>query len=222
MDLGMERSNGRLQYGEADYWILKRNVAGTYARRLMEMVELHFQESPAPLVLDLRQVPVVDSEGAYYLETARRRHADLQIVGTPRDYATLPRSIQETLSILRPSDSLERALSSPGRSGPRGSWPRRRRHTRIPVRIPVEIFLGGKSAVATMHDISLGGGRLGRVASRILKKVEGAPSFPALTIAGIDRDPLGLEIIKSRNDSEVVTRPVYLLPGNSGMGVRFA
>lgn len=221
MVFALERSTGRFQYGDTRCWILRKNLGGAYARRLMDMVELHFQEEKSALVLDLRQVPVIDSEGARCLELARRRHAKLRVVGRSRDYATLPLSIRKVLNIIRPFDTLEEALSFPVHADLRTSWPQRRRHHRIPVQIPVEIFLGGRSAVAVMHDISLGGGRLGRISSHLLLEPEGAtPS--QMTVTGIDSDPLGLEIVSSLSSSEVVTRPVYVLPRNRGMGVQFA
>jgi len=217
-----ERPTGHFRYGGTEYWTPRKNVGGTAARRLMEMVELHFHEDGSPLILDLRLVPIVDSEGAYYLEAARRRHPGLQVVGRPRDFATLPRSIRNTLDIIRPSESLENALSFRSRTTPGRSWSEKRRHNRIPVHIPVEIFCGGRSAVATLRDISLGGGRLGKVSSRLVRELERTSPSPELTIAGIDQDPLGLEIVKPHNSSEIVTRPVYFLSGNSGMGIQFA
>jgi hypothetical protein len=221
MTLATERNTGHFHYGGIDYWVLRKNVGGASARRLSELVELHFHESGSPLVLDLRQVPVIDSEGAYYLESARQRHAGLQVVGKPRDYATLPASIRETLDVIRPSESLESALSLRSRSALRRNWPHKRRHNRIPLTIPVEIFSDGRSAVATLRDISLGGVRLGRFSSPLVREREGSSAFPQLTIAGIGQDPLGREVIKSFNTSEIVTRPVYVLPGNGGMGVQF-
>ena len=222
MILATERNTGHFHYGGIDYWVLKKNVGGASARRLAELVELHFHEDGSPLVLDLREVPIIDSEGAHYLEFARRRHAGLQVVGRPRDYATLPASIRATLDILRPSESLESALSLRSRAALRRNWHQKRRHNRIPVNIPVDVFCDGRSAVATLRDISLGGVRLGRVSSPVVRELEGSPSFPQLTIAGMDQDPLGVEITRSLNTSEIVTRPVYVLPGNSGMGVQFA
>ena len=222
MTLATERDTGRFHYGGIDYWVLKKNVGGASARRLAELVELHFHEDGSPLILDLHQVPIIDSEGAYYLEFSRRRHADLQVIGKPRDYDTLPASIRETLDILRASESLESALSLRNGDALSRSWPRKRLHNRIPVNIPVEIFCDGRSAVASLRDISRGGVRLGRASSPVVREPEGSSSFPHLTIAGIDRDPLGLEIIRSFNTSEILTTPVYVLPGNNGMGVQFA
>jgi hypothetical protein len=103
----------------------------------------------------------------------------------------------------------------------RRNWPEKRRHKRIPLTIPVEVFCDGRSAVATLRDISLGGVRVGRASSPVVPEVEGSSSFPQLTITGIGQDPLGREIIKSLNTPETVTRPVYVLPGNGGMGVEF-
>jgi hypothetical protein len=222
MTLATERTTDHFHYGGIDYWVLKKNVGGTSARRLAELVELHFHEDGSPLLLDLRQVPVIDSEGAHYLELARRRHAGLQLVGKPRDYATLPASIRATLDVICPSENLESALSPRSRAALMRNWPQKRRHHRIPVNIPVDVFCDGRSAVATLRDISLGGVRLGRISSPIIRDLEGSPSFPQLTIAGIDQDPLGLEITRSLNTSEIVTRPVYVLPGNSGVGGQFA
>jgi hypothetical protein len=213
---------GRFRYGGTECWVLRKNLGGTGARRLMDMVELHFQEEGAPLVLDLREVPVVDSEGAYFLEAARRRHAGLRVLGRPRDFDTLPPRIRRAIDILRPSECLERALAHPGGTVLRGTWPDKRRHFRIPVQIPVEIIMGGRATVATLRDISLGGGRFGRVSPRLAGALAEGNGSLDMTISGIDRDPLGREIAASHRLREVVTRPVYILPDNSGMGVRFA
>ena len=222
MTLTMGSQATRFRYGGTECWVLRKNLGGTGARRLMDMVELHFQEEDTPLVLDLRLVPVVDSEGAYFLEAARRRYAELRLLGRPRDFDTLPSRVRKTIDILRPSEHMEQALAHRGRAVPRGSWPDKRRHRRIPVQIPVEIIMGGRATVATLRDISLGGGRFGRVSPRLAGTMAEENGSPEIIISGIDRDPLGREIAESHRLRELVTRPVYILPDNSGMGVQFA
>ena len=217
----MESQPSRFRYGGTECWVLRKNLVGTRARRLTDMVELHFQEEGSPLVLDLREVPVIDSEGACFLEAASLRHAGLKLLGRPRDFDTLPPRIRRTIDILRPSESLEQALAPRAGAVIRGTWPDKRRHFRIPVQIPVEIIMGGRATVATLREISLGGGRFGRVSPRLAGTLAEGNESLEMTLSGMDRDPLGREIAASHLLREVVTRPVYILPDNSGMGVQF-
>jgi anti-anti-sigma regulatory factor len=217
----MEGQASRFRYGGTECWVLRKNLVGTRARRLMDMVELHFQEEGSPLVLDLREVPVVDSEGACFLEAASLRHAGLRLLGRPRDFDTLPPRIRRIIDILRPSENLEQALARQAGAVIRGTWPDKRRHFRVPVQIPVEIIMGGRATVATLRDISLGGGRFGRVSPRLAGTLAEGNGSLEMTLSGMDSDPLGREIAASHLLGEVVTRPVYILPDNSGMGVQF-
>lgn len=214
----------RSRYGGTSLWVLRRNLGGTRARRLFEMVELHFSEESRPLVLDLREADSVDSLGADLLERLRRRHPSLAVVGLPRDYEILPLAIRTTLASLAPARGIVEALGTlrePTQFKHR--WDTRRRHERYPVTIPVEISLGALSTAATLRDLSLGGTRIGRVPSRWIRELEGrGEEASEITISGLPDDPLGREVAGLYNRAVLNSRAVHVLPGQSGIGVRFS
>ena len=213
----------RTRYGDTSLWTLRRNLGGTRARRLFEKVELHFSEERRPLVLDLREAGFVDSRGADLLERARRRHASLAVVGLPKDYVNLPLPIRETLSTLRPAGGIEEALShleAPPHVSRR--WDTRRQHARFKVMIPVEISLGTLSTAATLRDLSLGGSRIGLLPSHWIRELEASwDAAPQIAISGLQEDPLGREVADRYRSAVLLSEPVYVLPNQMGVGVRF-
>jgi len=211
-------------YGDTDLWTLRRNLEGTNARRVMKKIDLHFREGGGRLVIDLRRISLVDSAGAETLERSLFHHPEVFTIGRPEDFDDLPLPVRSTLRLARPSDSLEEAISS-GQTIPLPLSPagERRRHHRIETRISVEVFLEKMSTAATLCDISLGGGRIGRLPHSWLRKIGSRGENLNLVIAGMELDPLGREIA-GRYDphATVLSRPAYILPDDTGLGVQFA
>ena len=211
-------------YGDTDLWILKRNLEGTNARRVQRKVDLHFREGGGRLLVDLRRISLIDSAGAEALEKSLLHHPEVFTIGKAADFDDLPLPVRSTLRLIRPADSLEEALSS-GQTipPPRSPEGERRRHHRIETRMSVEVFLDKMSAAATLHDISLGGGRIGHLPHSWLRKMGAVGENLKLVIAGMNLDPLGREIADRYDPhATVLSRPAYILPNNTGLGVQFA
>jgi hypothetical protein len=214
----------RFHYGDTDLWILRKNLEGTNARKILGKIDLHFREGGGRLLIDLRRISLVDSAGAETLEKSLLHHPEVFTVGKPEDFDNLPLPVRSTLRLARPTNSLEEAISSgqpiPDPLSPEGE---RRRHHRIETRISVEVFLEKKSTAATLHDISLGGGRIGHLPRSWVREIGAVGENLNLIIAGMDLDPLGREIA-GRYDpyTTVLSRPAYILPDDTGLGVQFA
>jgi hypothetical protein len=210
-------------YGDSDLWILRRNLEGTSAIRVLRKIELHFREGGGRLLIDLRRISLVDSAGAEVLGISFLLHPDIFTIGRPVDFDNLPLPVRSTLSLIRPAGSLEEAISArrtiPPPPGPVG---KRRRHHRIATQIPVEVFLDKMSTAATIHDISLGGGLIGRLPHSWLRRLSAVGENPNLVIAGIDLDPLGREIAGRYDPHAVLSRPAHILPDDTGLGVQFS
>jgi hypothetical protein len=210
-------------YGDTDLWILQKNLEGTNARRVLRKIDLHFREGGGRLLVDLRRISLVDSAGAEALEKSLLHHPEVFTIGKPEDFNDLPLPVRSTLRLARPTDSLEEAITA-GQTIPHPLSPEgeRRRHHRIETRIAVEVFLDNISTAATLHDISLGGGRIGRLPHSWLRKISAGAKNLNLVIAGMEFDPLGKEIA-GRHDrhTTVLSRPAYILPDDTGLGVQF-
>lgn len=213
----------RHRYGDTRLWVLERNLGGSRAGRLLEQLDQHFEQVSEHLLLDLRGASFIDSAGAEALERAALRHPGLAVVGFPRDYDNLPRRTRASLKILRPADTLEKAFSSlNGKTQDSTPWRNRRRYCRIPATIPVEIIFGTRTAASTIHDVSLGGGRLGRLPASWIREIREGADTPDMIIAGMDHDPLGREISHRFETSLLSSHPVHLLPEGAGLGIRFS
>ncbi len=211
-------------YGDTDLWILRRNLEGTNARRIMKKIDLHFREGGGRLLVDLRRISLVDSAGAEALEESFLRHREVFPIGKPEDFDDLPFPVRSALRLVRQAGSLEEAISA-GQTipPPRSAAGERRRHHRIETRMSVEVFLDQMSTAATLHDISLGGGRIGRLPSSWLRRISEGDENLNLAIAGMELDPLGSEIAgRHAPHTTVISRPAYILPDNTGLGVQFA
>ncbi len=223
MPAGAPREMSRYQYGDTALWVIEKNIGGSRARLLGEQLNLYFNEGGHALLVDLRSAGFIDSLGAKTLEQAAGRYADLGIVGLPRGFHALPRKVRSTLQMLPSGGSLEASFSSMNGTGThKENWHEKRRHRRIPVKLHIEIILGNRSTAAILHDVSFGGGRIGRLPSNWTSNLEDMARAPSITIAGLDLDPLGREIAGSYETAMIPSRPVYLLPESAGLGVRFS
>ncbi len=222
MARGVPREMSRYQYGSTALWVLERSIGGSRALRLGEQVDLFFGEGGHSLLLDLRSAGFIDSIGAETMERAAGRHPSFGIVGLPRGYHALPRAVRGTLRMLRPGVNLSAAFTSLNGSGGEEKYREKRRHRRIPASLHIEIILGNRSAAAILHDVSLGGGRIGRLPAGWISEIEDMSRAPSITIAGLDLDPLGREIAGSYETSMLPSRPVHLLPDSTGLGVSFS
>lgn len=220
---GTQEEMERYRYGDTSLWTVETHLGGTRAKRLLEHLELYFEEGGSGLLLDLRGAALIDSDGAAALERAARRHPGLAIVGLPGDYESLPRGIRASLRRLRPVESIEKgfaALNVQAQDAAR--WREQRRHYRIPVHMHVEAILGNMSTAVVLHDVSLGGGRIGRLPRSWIREIEDLDHAPTISLTGMDSDPLGREITGCYDTDTLVSQPVYLLPESTGIGVRFA
>ena len=223
MTTGAPREMSRYQYGDTALWVIEKKIGGSRARLLGEQLNLYFSEGGRSLLLDLRSAGFIDSLGAEAVEHAAGRHAGLSIVGLPRGFQALPRNVRSTLRMLPSGGSLEASFSSLNGTGThRERWHEKRLHRRIPVKLHIEIILGNRSTAAILHDVSFGGGRIGRLPSTWVSNLEDMAEAPSITIAGLDLDPLGREIAGSYETPMIRSRPVYLLPESAGLGVRFS
>lgn len=211
-------------YGDTDLWVLKRNLEGSNARRVLRKVDLYFREGGGRLLIDLRRISLIDSVGAETLEKSLLHYPEVFTIGKPEDFDDLPLPVRSTLRPARSADSLEEAITA-GQTipPPRSPEGKRRRHHRIETRISVEVFLEKMSTAATLHDISLGGGRIGHLPPSWLRKIGAVGENLNLVIAGMELDPLGREIA-GRYDphTTVLSRPAYIMPDDTGLGVQFA
>jgi hypothetical protein len=213
----------RHRYGDTRLWVLERNLGGSRAGRLLEQMDQHFEQVSGHLLLDLRGASFIDSAGAEALERAALRHPGLAVVGFPREYENLPRRTRASLRILRPAGTLEKAFASLNdKTQDSTPWRNRRRYCRIPAAIPVEIIFGTRTAASTIHDVSLGGGRLGRLPSSWIREIRRGVDTPDMIIAGMDHDPLGREISHRFETNLLSSHPVHLLPEGAGLGIRFS
>lgn len=207
----------RYRYGSASLWSIRGHLCGSGARRVEQLVDLHFHGGAGDLIIDLREAGCVDSAGARALSRCRGEHPDVRLVGFPRSWDDLSLDVRVALLQLDPAPDLSTALLQ-GFDAPRGAA-EQRRHARIPVQIPVELCCGGNSAMVALRDISSGGARFEGVPDALLPALRLVdPSVPC-EILGLDADPLGSEITR-RGRLAVAAVPVHFFPG-AGLGARF-
>jgi hypothetical protein len=190
-------------YGDTDLWILRRNLEGTNARRIMKKIDLHFREGGGRLLVDLRRISLVDSAGTEALEESFLRHHDVFPIGKPEDFDDLPFPVRSALRLFRSTGSLEEAISA-GRTipPPRSAAGERRRHHRIETQMSVEVC---------------------RLPSSWLRRISEGDENLNLAIDGMEFDPLGREIAsRHASHTTVLSRPAYVLPDDTGLGVQFA
>jgi hypothetical protein len=169
-------------------WTVDGDLAGSRADRFAGRVELFFQAGETLLLVDLRQVGMIDSAGAAALGRLYAAHPGLLLLGRPPAWEDFPVGVRLLLHRVVAAADLESVLAA----GPTtGTAPERRRCPRIPLQLPVELFLAGGSAAAALQDISRGGVRL---------RICGLPAAAlhddeAFDILGLAEDPLGREIV---------------------------
>ena len=186
-DVGGPESTG-YRYGSRTLWTLHDDLAGGFARRFADQVDLFFRSGETALVVDVRRIGLVDSVGAAALIRCRDAHPELHVVGRPAGWNDLTVAVRRSLLELSALPDLETALG-PATRPPAN--PEQRRHPRIPLQLPVELLFGGKCVPAALLDISRGGVQLTLIHERCLDELLTGESCGIL---GLIADPLGREI----------------------------
>lgn len=215
-----ENGMGRCRYGANALWTLHGDVSGSYARRFAQRVDLFFRAESANLLVDLRGAEMIDSVGASALAGLRGRHAGFSVVGRPSSWVDLPPVVREVLRGLRPSPDLETALAAVS-PRPSAEYREKRRHPRIPLQLPVEVYCAGSIAPASVRELSRGGLRLALLPEGWLGGLRKTANTTTLSIFGLEADPLGREIAAGSDAGPVTAIPVSALPGGI-LGARFA
>jgi hypothetical protein len=204
----------RHRYGSRTLWTLHDDLAGGFARRFADQVDLFFRSGEAALVVDVRRIGLVDSVGAAALIRCRDAHPGLRVVGRPAGWDDLTFAVRRSLLVLGALPDLETALGPATRSP---ANPEQRRHPRIPLQLPVELLFGGKCVPAALQDISRGGVQLTLIHERCLDELLTGESC---SILGLIADPLSREIA-----GELCVEPVPMSPvraaAPSGLGASF-
>ena len=181
---------GSYRYGSCALWTVDGDLAGSGARRFADRVQLFFRAGETRLLVDLRQAGIVDDVGAAALARCRDNHPGFRVVGHPATWIDLVPAVRRSLLGLDAIPDLETGLAAaaprPGRT-----TGEQRRHPRIPLQLPVELYFAGKRASAALRDVSRGGVHLSLVPEWFLASLPAGGSFDLL---GLEEDPLGREI----------------------------
>lgn len=178
------------RYGSCALWTLDGDLAGSGARRFSDRVQLFFRAGETRLLVDLRQARLVDNVGAAALCRCRDTHPGFRVIGHPAAWIDLVPAVRRTLLGLDAFPDLEAGLAAVS-PRPALATEEQRRHPRIPLQLPVELFFAGKRAAASLRDISRGGVHLALVPEWCLAALWEGKSFGLL---GLAEDPLGREI----------------------------
>ena len=205
---------GRYRYGSCVLWTLDDDLAGSVARRFADQVDLFFRSGETALVVDMRGVGLVDNIGAAALARCREAHPGVRVVGRPTGWDDLTATVRRSFRGLGALPDLETALEPASRSPAAGE---QRHHPRIPLQLPVELFVDGKCAPAALLDISRGGVHLSLVDERHLAALLTGESFGIL---GLMADPLGREIAGGLSAEPVPVSPVRAA-APAGLGASF-
>lgn len=211
---------GRFRYGSSALWTVHGDLTGSSARRFAGTVDLFFRSGETSLLVDLREASLVDSAGATALARCRGAYPGFQVVGRPAIWIDLPPVVRRTLVKLEPEPDLETALTA-ATAPDRSDWPQQRRHARIPLQLPVELFRAGRMTTASLRDIGRGGVGLALLPKDWLQALLEDGAEPTFGILGIEADPLGREIIARLPPGPVSVVPVYEFAG-SGLGARYS
>jgi hypothetical protein len=210
---------GSYRYGSSVLWTLDSDLAGSGAGRFVDRVDLFFRAGELSLILDLRQAGLVDSLGAAALARCRDSHAGLRVVGRPPTWDDLPLAVRRTLLALNAAPDLETALAAAAaRAASVPVLAERRRHPRIPLQLPVELFFAGRRAPAALSDISRGGVNLSLIPASCLAALQAVDAFDIL---GLTEDPLAREIT-ARFAAEPVPVAAVRAAAAAALGARFA
>jgi hypothetical protein len=207
---------GSYRYGSCVLWTLENDLAGSGAGRFADRVDLFFRAGESSLLVDLRQAGLVDSLGAAALARCRGAHAGMRVVGRPPTWDDLPIAVRRTLLGLDAAPDLETALAASA-SRAASATAERRRHPRIPLQLPVELFFDGKLAPAALSDISRGGVNLSLIPGSCLAALQAGEGFDIL---GLAADPLGREIT-ARFAAEPVPVAAVRTATATALGARF-
>lgn len=209
----------RCRYGASALWSFRGDLVGGTARWLEECVALFFRSEAAPLLLDIRDAGLIDSAGAAALDACNGSHAAFRLVGPPASWLDLPVTVRVALRGLRSEPDLETALAASATSTREGAA-EQRRHPRIPLQLPVEVFCAGRTAQASLRDISRGGLRLSSLPEGWIGDLRRAGVKTAFDILGIADDPLGRELTAGFGGGAMTAVPVCAQPGGV-IGARF-
>lgn len=181
---------GSYRYGSCALWTVDGDLAGSGAWRFADRVQLFFRAGETRLFVDLRQARLVDDIGAAALTRCRDDHPGFQVIGHPVTWIDLVPSVRRSLLGLDAIPGLEAGLAAAA-PRPERTTGEQRRHPRIPLQLPVELFFAGKHASASLRDVSRGGVRLSLVPEWFLASLPEGEGFDLL---GLAEDPLGREI----------------------------
>ena len=207
---------GSYRYGTCALWTLDSDLSGSGAGRFADRVDLFFRAGETSLIVDLRQTGLVDSLGAAALARCRDTHAGVRVVGRPPTWGDLPLAVRRTLLALDAAPDLETALTSFSTRAALAPV-ERRRHPRIPLQLPVELFFAGKRAPAALSDISRGGVNLGLIPGGCLAALQAGEGFDIL---GLAEDPLAREMTV-RFAAEPVPVVSVRAAASAAIGARF-
>lgn len=181
---------GSYRYGPCSLWTVDGDLAGSGARRFAERVHLFFRAGETSLLVDLRRAGLVDAAGAAALARCRDNHSGFRVIGHPATWIDLVPNVRRSLLGLGAIPDLEAGLAAAA-PRPEPATGEQRRHQRIPLQLPVELFFAGKRASATLRDVSRGGVRLSLVPEWFRDSLPARGSFELL---GLQDDPLCREI----------------------------
>jgi hypothetical protein len=181
---------GSYRYGSCALWTVDGDLAGSGAWRFAERVQLFFRSGETGLLVDLRQARLVDDLGAAALTRCRDTYPGFRVIGHPATWIDLVPAVRRSLLGLGAIPDLEAALAAAA-PPPERTTGVQRRHPRFPLQLPVELFIAGKHAAATLRDVSRGGVHLSLVPESFLASLLAGETFDLL---GLEEDPLGREI----------------------------
>ena len=181
---------GSYRYGSCALWTVDGDLAGSAARRFADRAQLFFRGGETCLLVDLRRARLVDDLGAAALARCSDNYPGFRVIGHPATWIDLVPAVRRSLLGLAAIPDLEAGLTA---AAPRPEWTtgEQRRHPRIPLQLPVELFFAGKRASASLRDVSRGGVHLSLVPEWFLASLPDGESFDLL---GLEEDPLGREI----------------------------
>ena len=193
---------GSYRYGSCALWTVDGDLAGSGARRFADRVRLFFRAGETCLLVDLRRAGLVDSLGAAALTRCRDDHPGFRVIGHPAAWIDLVPAVRRALLGLDAISDLEAGLAAAA-TRPERATAEQRRHPRIPLQLPVELFFAGKSAAASLRDVSRGGVRLALVPEWFLGSLPDGGRFDLL---GLAADPLGREIAAAGSSPVTLVR----------------